>query len=97
MHLARVLGRVVATAKYPGLEGVPLLWIQPLDENGAAAGDALVATSAISSGPGDVVSWIDGREAALTCPVHFVPVDAAILGFVEQAARLGEVVARQES
>lgn len=85
MYLARVIGRVVATQKYGGLDGVGLQWIQPLDETGADSGDALVATAVVSSGPGDVVHFIDGREAALACPETFVPVDAAIIGFVEQA------------
>ncbi len=94
MYLARVLGRVVATQRYPGLADVALQWIQPLDEAGAAHGKALVACAAISSGPGDLVHYVDGREGALACPRPFVPVDAAIIGFVEQAAaegrRIGE-------
>ena len=57
-----------------------------LDERGEAMGDALVAAAAISSGPGDLVHFVDGREGALACPETFVPVDAAILGFVEEAA-----------
>jgi ethanolamine utilization protein EutN len=89
MYLARVLGRVVATQRYEGLEGVPLQWIQPLDEEGRAQGRALVACAVVSSGPGDVVHFVDGREAALACPRTFVPVDAAILGFVEQVDALG--------
>jgi ethanolamine utilization protein EutN len=90
VYLARVIGRVVATTQYPGLTGVGLQWIQPLDETGRDAGDALVATAVISSGPGDVVHFIDGREAALACPETFVPVDAAIIGFVEQAVAFGK-------
>lgn len=89
MYLARVLGRVVATQRYPGLEGVALQWIQPLDEAGAARGRALVACATISSGPGDLVHFVDGREGALACPRPFVPVDAAILGFVEEAVVRG--------
>ena len=89
MYLARVIGRLVATRKYPGLESVPLQWIQPLDEHGADMGDALVAASALSSGPGDLVHFVDGREGALACPETFVPVDAAIIGFVEQASVRG--------
>jgi microcompartment protein CcmK/EutM len=85
VYLARVTGRVVASQRYPGLDGVPLQWVQPLDEDGADMGSALVACAVISSGPGDLVSYVDGREAALACPQTFVPVDAAIIGFVEEA------------
>jgi ethanolamine utilization protein EutN len=86
MYLARVIGRVVATTRTPGLEGVAMQWIQPLDERGRSMGDSLVAVAAISSGPGDLVHFVDGREGALACPETFVPVDAAITGFVEEAA-----------
>jgi ethanolamine utilization protein EutN len=86
MYLARVLGRVVATQRVRGLEGVALQWIQPLDEHAEARGRALVACATISSGPGDLVHFVDGREGAFACPVPFVPVDAAILGFVEEVA-----------
>lgn len=89
MYLARVIGRVVATTIYAGMEGVALQWIQPLDEDGEAMGGPLVACASISSGPGDFVHYVDGREAALTCPETFVPVDAAITGFIEQAVSLG--------
>jgi len=94
MYLARVTGRLVATHKYEGLEGLPLQWIQPLDEHGRAMGAQLVACAVVSVGPGDLVHFVDGREAALACPQTFVPVDAAIIGFVEQAvvrgARIGD-------
>lgn len=85
MYLARVIGRLVATQSYVGLGAVPYQWIQPLDETGRAMGDALVACTVVSTGPGDLVHYVDGREAALACPETFVPVDATILGFVEQA------------
>ena len=96
MYLARVIGRLVASQRYRGLDGVPLQWIQPLDEDGAPMGTALVACAVVDAGPGDLVHFIDGREAALACPETFVPVDAAILGFVSQAARLGERIGDTE-
>jgi ethanolamine utilization protein EutN len=96
MYLARVIGRVVATERYPGLDGVALQWVQPLDEDGRAMGDALVACAAVNSGPGDLVHFIDGREGALACPKTFVPVDAATTGFVSQAVRLGERIGDAE-
>mgnify|MGYP000914581573 CR=1 FL=1 len=93
MYLARVIGRVVATQRYEGLEGVARQWIQPLDEHGAPMGDAMVACAVVSTGPGDLVHFVDGREAALACPETFVPVDASILGFVEQAMSSGKDLA----
>jgi ethanolamine utilization protein EutN len=90
VYLARVIGRVVTTQRYEGLDGVPLQWIQPLDESGRDMGDALVAAAVLSTGPGDLVHFVDGREGALACPKTFVPVDAAIIGFVEQAVALGK-------
>lgn len=85
MYLARVIGRVVATQRGEGLAGVPFQWVQPLDEHGEEAGDALVAATVVSAGPGDLVHFVDGREGALACPETFVPVDAAVIGFVEEA------------
>jgi ethanolamine utilization protein EutN len=87
MYLARVIGRVVATQRTEGLAGVPFHWVQPLDEQGAAMGDALVAATVVSAGPGDLVHFVDGREGALACPEPFVPVDAAVIGFVEEVGR----------
>ena len=97
MYLARVIGRLVATHRYPGLDGVPFQWIQPLDEDGEDMGDALVASAAVDSGPGDLVHFIDGREGAMACPETFVPVDAAIIGFVSEAVRLDENIGETES
>ena len=93
MYLGRVIGRLVATVRYEGLEGVPLQLVQPLDEAGAEMGAPLVACSAVSSGPGDLVHFVDGREAALALPEEtFVPVDATIMGFVDQAEGPGGLV-----
>jgi ethanolamine utilization protein EutN len=94
MYLARVTGRVVATQRYPGLAGVALQWIQPIDEDGKSMGEQLVACAVVSTGPGDLVTFVDGREAALACPEPFVPVDAAIVGFVEQAVSKGRRIPR---
>jgi microcompartment protein CcmK/EutM len=85
----------VASQKYTGLEGVALQLIQPIAEDGKGMGAQLVACAAISSGPGDLVHFVDGREAALACPERFVPVDAAIIGFVEQAVVNGRAIERE--
>lgn len=87
MQLARVIGTVVATQKYVGLEGVKLLIIQPLDKHQQPTGDPLVAADATAqAGSGELVFFIASREAALALPVTFVPVDHAIVGIVDQVS-----------
>ena len=90
MFLARVTGRLVATTIYPGMEGIALQWVQPLDETGQPSGSQKVACAAIESGPGDLVEVVDGREAAVALPGEpFVPVDHTIVGYVTQAVAHG--------
>ena len=95
MELARVIGTVVASQKYQGLEGVKLLLLEALDEQLVAHGEPFVACDYdMMAGPGDVVAWIGGREATLNLPEHFVPVDASIVSIVDdvQARALSEVL-----
>ena len=47
MQLARVTGTVVATVKTPGLTGVKLLLVQPLDRHLEPVGGQVVAADAI--------------------------------------------------
>jgi ethanolamine utilization protein EutN len=88
MQLAQVIGTVVATQKYPGLEGIKLLIIQPLDKAQQPVGEPVVAADATAqAGPGELVFVIASREAALALPEPFVPVDHAIVGIVDQVDR----------
>ena len=85
MQLAKVTGTVVASQKYTGLEGVKLLIVQPLDRDQKPEGQAVVAADSTGqAGPGELVFIIASREAALTLPVTFVPVDHAIVGIVDE-------------
>ncbi|MEL6343372.1 MAG: EutN/CcmL family microcompartment protein [Myxococcota bacterium] len=85
MELARVIGRVVATVKYPTLEGVRLLVIQPEKADGTPVGAPIFAADALQAGPGDRVSWVKGREAACALPTSFAPVDCAVVSIVDRA------------
>ena len=89
MQLARVIGTVVATMKSPGLEGVKLLIVQPLDRHQRPAGAPAVAADAVHmAGPGELVYVVAAREAALALPEPFVPVDLAIVGIVDAVSSL---------
>lgn len=84
MQLARVIGTVVATVRYEGLEGVKLLILQPLDKRLRPDGEEVVAADGVHmAGPGELVYFVASREAALACPETFVPVDHAIVGIAD--------------
>ncbi|MGH8915143.1 MAG: EutN/CcmL family microcompartment protein [Acidimicrobiia bacterium] len=84
MQLGRVLGRVVATEKVAGLDGVRFLIVQPLDKTRSPGGETLVAADAVfMAGPGELVYFVSSREAAEALPERFVPVDHAIVGIVD--------------
>jgi ethanolamine utilization protein EutN len=82
--LGRVVGTVVPCVVYQGLEGCPMLLVQPLDKTGRPKGRALVAADATRmAGPGELVYYEGGREAAMALDPSFVPVDHAIIGIVD--------------
>ena len=84
MQLGRVVGTVVTSTISPGLEGVRLLIVQPLDREQNPKGRAVVAADGVASaGPGEAVYFVASREAALAMPETFVPVDHAIVGIVD--------------
>jgi len=91
MQLGTVRGRVVATVKADGLEGVRFLIVQPLDRDRRPVGEPVVAADAVHmAGPGELVYFVSSREAAEAMPIRFVPVDHAIVGIVDEVHMPGE-------
>ncbi len=85
MKLGRVIGTVVATDKYAGLEAVKFLVVQPLDQHLNPTGEAEIAADATEqAGPGHLVFMVASREGAQALREVFVPVDLAITGIVDQ-------------
>jgi ethanolamine utilization protein EutN len=84
MHLARVIGTVVATTKDENLSGERLLIVQPLDYRGRETREPLIAVDTVSSAPGQLVFFVESREAALALRRTFNPSDAAIMGIVDE-------------
>ena len=87
MKLGRVVGTVVPCVVYDGLEGVPLLVVQPLDRHGSEQGTPLVAADATKmAGKSELVLYEGGREAAMALDETFVPVDHSVIGIVDDVA-----------
>jgi ethanolamine utilization protein EutN len=85
MLFGRVRGTAVCTVKYPGMEGLKLLVVQPLDKRLQPLGPLQVAADVVQAGMDDLCVMVRSREAALAMPdVKFVPVDLALIGIVDQ-------------
>ena len=84
MIIARVVGNVVATRKQESHEGKKLLLIQPLDLDGQAMGDVVVAVDAVDAGVGDRVLAVQEGFSAMTSVGHIEsPIDAAVIGVID--------------
>ncbi len=84
MLLGKVTGSITPSVIYEGLEGIPMLLVQPLDKNKNPNGDQIVAAdSTLMAGKDELIYYEGGREAALALETWFVPVDHTIIGIVD--------------
>jgi ethanolamine utilization protein EutN len=90
MYLGQIEGTVVATQRVSGLQGVKFLLVQPLDEDRNPVGPKEVAVDTVQAGVGDFVYLVGSREATLALENTFVPVDAAVIGIVDDLHRTVE-------
>lgn len=84
MLLGKVIGSLVSTKKLDAFEGVKFLIVQPLDENLKEKGKPIVAADSQQAGPGQIVTYIGGREASMPLPDLFNPSDATITSIVDE-------------
>jgi len=83
MTFGRVIGRVWATAKAPGLEGLRMLLVQPLTPQLEPTGRRIICTDATGAGAGELVYWVRGREASFPFLPAETPTDTTIVGIVD--------------
>ncbi len=83
MNLGRVVGNVVVSAKDEGLNGFPLLLVQPLTAYGEPKGQPIIVLDRIGVGPGETVMMETSREAAFALRHPLVPTDCSIVGKVD--------------
>jgi len=89
VKFGRVIGTLVATQKYVGLEGIKFLVVQQLDRDLQPQGDPVIAADGTAqAGPGEFVCVLGGREAALVLPETFVPVDHSIAAIIDDVELL---------
>lgn len=85
MILGRVVGQAVATVKRPQFEGAKLLLVQPETPEGTPLGATLLAVDGVGAGVSErVLVVVEGRAAGEIVGRKLAPVDAAIVGIVDQ-------------
>lgn len=83
MILAQVKGSVVSTSKNEKLVGYKFMIVQPIEDN-KLMDKFFVAVDAIGAGIGEKVLVATGSAARLAITNVDAPVDAAIVGIVDE-------------
>lgn len=91
MQLAKVVGTVVATQKEAAMEGLKLLLVRPIDDDGREFGTPLVAADAVGAGVGEIVLTAAGSSARQTRATDKRPVDAVVMAIVDSWEIGGDV------
>ena len=82
MVIGKVVGSIIATRKNEKLIGQKLLIVRPLD-NMEKKGE-FVAIDNVGAGIGETVLVATGSAARVGCELENAPVDAAIVGIVDE-------------
>lgn len=83
MQLARVVGTVVATRKEESINGLKLLVVRPLDEEGRETGNAIVSADAVGAGEDEIVLIAAGSSARQTAVTDKRPIDSVVMAIVD--------------
>jgi ethanolamine utilization protein EutN len=85
MLIARVIGTVVATQKHEKFVGAKLMLVQPLNMDDTGRGVALLAVDGVGAGVHEkVLIVLEGRAAGEALGRKAAPVDAAIVGIIDE-------------
>ena len=87
MQLARVIGTVVATRKDPRLEGKTLLICRTMNPEGGDESGYTVAVDTVSAGIREHVLVVQGSSARMSDGCQDKPVDAAIVGIIDEISQ----------
>lgn len=90
MFIAKVVGSLVSTQKVPSMTGHKLMLVEPFKVEATnqktllGTGRNFVAVDTLGAGVGDLVLVTQGSSARLTEETKSLPIDAIIIGIVDQ-------------
>ena len=83
MIVGKVVGSLFSTRKSEKLVGNKFMIVEPV-ETMRSAGECLVAIDIIGAGVGEYVLVAQGSAARIGCDMADAPVDAAIVGIIDE-------------
>lgn len=92
MFLAKVTGSVVSTQKVEVMVGQKLIIVEPLRLNEKSknelvgTGRTFICVDTVGAGEGETVLIVQGSSARFTEQTKKLPVDATIIGIVDQVS-----------
>ena len=86
MVVGKIVGSVVATRKNENLVGSKFLIVEPLET--MSDKNRLVAIDNVGAGIGEIVLVAQGSAARIGCNLEDSPIDAAIVGIIDDAIGL---------
>lgn len=89
MLLGTVVGTVVSSQRADGLEAPSYLLIEKCDQHGRQKQDFLVALDLMGASRGEMVLLSQGSAARQTRVTDNKPLDAVIIGIIEQVDEFG--------
>ena len=87
MIVGKVVGSVVSTRKSDNLIGQKFLIVEPVQHMKGSL-NQLVAIDNIGAGVGEFVLVAQGSAARIGCGLDSAPIDAAIVGIIDDGAGL---------
>ena len=87
MVAGKVVGSIVSTRKNDKLIGNKFMIVEVVDKMGTDA-KQLIAIDNIGAGIGEYVLVAQGSAARIGCDLKDAPVDAAIVGIIDDGTRL---------
>ena len=86
MIIGKVVGSIVATRKNVNLIGQKLMIVEQIGKNNSK--ETIVAIDDVGAGIGEIVIVAQGSAARIGCGHEKAPVDAAIVGIVDDECGL---------
>ncbi|MBR6633601.1 MAG: EutN/CcmL family microcompartment protein [Clostridia bacterium] len=90
MIVGKVIGSIVSTRKNENLVGNKFMLVEPLEVIGDTT-NRIVAVDNIGAGIGEIVLVALGSAARIGCGMETSPIDAAIVGIVDDGVGLSGV------